>query len=99
MPIHPGGGVHVRKLLKWTVALVLIASAIGVVAYASLIDAPQRQAGRRGALDRNGPVPVLAAEARLADVPIYFGGVGTAKARNVVVVKPQVDGRIVSIDF
>ena len=50
-------------------------------------------------MDRNAPVPVLAAEARLADVPIYFGGVGTAKARNVVVVKPQVDGRIMSIDF
>lgn len=88
-----------RKLLKWTVALVLIAAAVGVVAYASLIDTPQRQAGRRGAMDRNAPVPVLVGEARLADVPIYFGGVGTAKARNVVVVKPQVDGRIMSIDF
>lgn len=88
-----------RKLFKWTLALALIASAVGVVAYASLIDTPLRQGGRRGQIDRNAPVPVLAAEARLADVPIYFGGVGTAKARNVVVVKPQVDGRILSINF
>lgn len=88
-----------KKLFKWTVVLALIASAVGVVAYASLIDPPQRQGGRRGQIDRNAPVPVLAAEARLADVPIYFSGVGTAKARNVVVVKPQVDGRILSINF
>ncbi len=88
-----------RKVFKWTAALALIASALGVVAYASLIDGPQRQGGRRFSMDRNAPVPVLAAEARLADVPIYFSGVGTAKARNVVVVKPQVDGRILSIDF
>ncbi len=46
-----------------------------------------------------GPVAVLVAPAKTADMPIYFDGVGTVKARNTVTVRPQVDGRIVSIDF
>src|SRR5262249_20412944 len=33
------------------------------------------------------------------NVPIYLDGVGTAKARNTVTVRPQVDGRILSINF
>ncbi len=88
-----------RKLLKWTAALALMGSAVAVVAYASLMDTPQRQAGRRGMMDRNAPVPVLAAAARRADMPVYFDGVGTARARNIVTVRPQVDGRIISINF
>jgi multidrug efflux system membrane fusion protein len=35
----------------------------------------------------------------MADVPLYLEGVGTAKARNTVTVRPQVDGRIMSINF
>ncbi|HLF70582.1 MAG TPA: efflux RND transporter periplasmic adaptor subunit, partial [Dehalococcoidia bacterium] len=33
------------------------------------------------------------------DVPVWLEGVGTAKARNTVTVRPQVDGKILSIDF
>ena len=32
-------------------------------------------------------------------MPVYLEGVGTAKARNTVTVRPQVDGRILSINF
>ena len=32
-------------------------------------------------------------------MPVYLDGVGTAKARNTVTVRPQVDGRILSINF
>ena len=32
-------------------------------------------------------------------MPVYLNGVGTAKARNTVTVRPQVDGRILSIKF
>src|SRR5262245_23271491 len=45
------------------------------------------------------PVPVIDAAARLADVPVYLNGVGTAKARNTVTVRAQVDGRIMSLKF
>jgi multidrug efflux system membrane fusion protein len=44
-------------------------------------------------------VPVLASVARLADVPVYLDGVGTAKALNAVLVRPQVDGKLIKIAF
>ncbi|HEY9359504.1 MAG TPA: efflux RND transporter periplasmic adaptor subunit, partial [Xanthobacteraceae bacterium] len=47
----------------------------------------------------NDPVPVLATAARLADVPVYLDGVGTAKALNTVTVRSQVDGKILEISF
>ena len=45
------------------------------------------------------PFPCSPLTARVADVPVYLNGVGTAKARNTVTVRPQVDGRIMSINF
>jgi multidrug efflux system membrane fusion protein len=54
---------------------------------------------RRGGGNANDTVPVLAAAARLADVPVYFDGVGTAKALNTVLVRPQVDGKLIKISF
>ena len=38
--------------------------------------------GRRARGGGEGAVPVLAVPARIADVPVYLDGVGTAKARN-----------------
>lgn len=55
--------------------------------------------GRRGASQLNGPVPVLATDAKTADVPVYINGVGAVKALNTVTVRAQVNGRIVEVDF
>lgn len=44
-------------------------------------------------------VPVLAVEACVADVPVYLDGVGTARALNTVTVRPQVDGKLISLSF
>ena len=56
--------------------------------------AVQKQAaGRRAKMLADAPVPVVDAPARIADVPVYLNGVGTAKARNTVTVRPQVDGQ------
>jgi multidrug efflux system membrane fusion protein len=44
-------------------------------------------------------VPVLVTTARAADVPVYLDGVGTAKALNTVLVRSQVDGKLMKIDF
>jgi multidrug efflux system membrane fusion protein len=44
-------------------------------------------------------VPILAAAARLADVPVYLGGIGTVKASNTVTVLPQVDGKLINVFF
>ncbi|MCZ3376057.1 efflux RND transporter periplasmic adaptor subunit [Rhizobium sp. AG207R] len=54
---------------------------------------------RRGMSQFGGPVPVLAADATTADVPVYINGVGSVKALNTVTVRPQVSGRIVEINF
>jgi membrane fusion protein, multidrug efflux system len=54
---------------------------------------------RRGGGNPNDTVPVLAIVARLADVPVYLDGVGTAKALNTVLVRSQVDGKLMKIDF
>jgi membrane fusion protein, multidrug efflux system len=87
----------VKKLLKSLVAILVI----GGLTYAAMHFTEgvqqERQRGRRGGAD--GPVPVIATQARLADVPVWLEGVGTAKARNTVTVRAQVEGKILSIDF
>ncbi len=44
-------------------------------------------------------MPVLAVEAKLADVPVYLDGVGTARALNTVTVRAQIDGKLLKIMF
>ena len=62
---------------------------------------PQSQQQRFGRNLRgdDGPVPVIAAQSRRADVPVYLDGVGTVRALNTVTVRPQVDGRLLSINY
>jgi multidrug efflux system membrane fusion protein len=55
--------------------------------------------GKRGSTTPGEAVPVLAVEARIADVPVYLDGVGTARALNTVTVRPQVDGKLLSLSF
>lgn len=57
------------------------------------------QSSRNRKFRDEGPVPVIASQAQLADVPVWLEGVGAAKARNTVTVRPQVDGKILSINF
>src|SRR5262249_58760099 len=57
-------------------------------------------AGRGGrGLRGDAPVPVLAAVAKKADVPVYFDGVGSSRALNTVTVRTQVDGKLMSVNF
>jgi membrane fusion protein, multidrug efflux system len=56
----------------------------------------QQRAGRFGA---DGPVPVLVSPVTRADVPVYLDAVGTIKALNTVTVRPQVDGKLLSVNF
>src|ERR1700731_2598270 len=45
------------------------------------------------------PVPVVAGTVAQHDVPIYLTGVGTVVAYNTVVVRSQIQGQLVSINF
>ncbi len=80
--------------------LCMIVAGLGVVAVTMW---PTVQKRERSSVLRRGPanaaVPVLVVPAKLADVPVYLEGVGTARARNTVTVRAQVDGKLLSIAF
>jgi multidrug efflux system membrane fusion protein len=79
------------------IGIVLIALA-AVFYYIFSASAPQQRRGGRFAAGE-GPVPVLVAPAARADVPVYMDAVGTIKALNTVTVRPQVDGKLLSVNF
>jgi multidrug efflux system membrane fusion protein len=86
-----------RKFIALAVGGVIVLAAIAILMTTQQQTAQNAGRGRR--LPTEGPVPVLATTARLADVPVYLDGVGTAKARNTVTVRPQVDGKLISVAF
>lgn len=86
-----------KKFFK-SVFAALVIGAITAAAIYFTQGGDQSQRGRRWAR-ADGPVPVVATQAKLADVPVWLEGVGSAKARNTVTVRPQVDGKILSINF
>ena len=80
--------------------LVGLGAAAGVVAFAIMKEpAAVGPGARRGGPSGDVPVPVLAGEAKLADMAVNLEGVGTAKALNTVTVRPQVDGKLIAITF
>src|SRR5262245_3142211 len=84
-----------RSIATAVVALAVIGGALAFWWQPGRTQAPR---GGRGFGD-DGPVPVIAAAVRKADVPVYLDGVGTIKALNTVTVRPQVDGRLLSVNF
>ena len=86
-----------RKFFKSVLAVLVIGALTAAAVYYTQ-GSDQSQRGRRWARSE-GPVPVVASQAKLADVPVWLEGVGSAKARNLVTVRPQVDGKILSVDF
>ena len=90
-------------------ALVSLALVAGIAHYSYDFWAPQtpqkqvkKGKGKRFAAtsgEQEEAVPVLSIDARTADVPVYLDGVGTARALNTVTVRPQVDGKLISISF
>jgi multidrug efflux system membrane fusion protein len=81
----------------FAIAFILIAFAAALY-YVFSASAPQQRRGGRFA-PGEGPVPVLVAVATRADVPLFLDAVGTIKALNTVTVRPQVDGKLLSVNF
>ena len=93
-----------RGRVPRTVAYAIALIVVGAIAYLLVAQTSTRQGpgggfGAGGRFGRDAPVPVLAATAKAADVPVYFDGVGTTRALNTVTVRPQVDGRLLQINF
>jgi multidrug efflux system membrane fusion protein len=82
-----------RRTVSITIAF-LILGGLGYIAWTSL---QQKQAASRARPDL--PVPVLAATPRVQDVPVYLDGVGAVRALNNVLVRPQVDGKLIVVNF
>jgi multidrug efflux system membrane fusion protein len=94
-----GKDAKVARLLNRALVYGVIAATTAIVAYVTVMPGVQKQVSGKRAKGGDGPVPVIDAPARVADVPVHLNGVGTAKARNTVTVRPQVDGRIIAIKF
>ena len=95
-----------KKLLTRLVVFLLLAAGVGAVYVASTKEGLQKMGSPFGGGKKGGgpnladlPVPVTGTEAKLADVPVSLDGVGTARALNTVTVKPQVDGKILKVNF
>jgi membrane fusion protein, multidrug efflux system len=82
-----------RRTVSITITL-LILGGLGYIAWTSL---QQKQAANRARPDL--PVPVLAATPRIQDVPVYLDGVGAVRALNTVIVRSQVDGKLIAVNF
>ena len=84
-----------RRTVSITITL-LILGGLGYIAWT--VSAQQKQAANRAARP-DLPVPVLAATPRIQDVPVYLDGVGAVRALNNVLVRPQVDGKLIAVNF
>lgn len=84
-----------RRAAVWGLVIVILAG-LGYYFFAAPWSSAQRaQRARIG----EGPVPVIAAAAKRADMPLYLDAVGTSRALNTVTVRPQVDGKLIQIAF
>jgi len=83
-----------RRTVSITITL-LILGGLGYIGWTSF---QQKQAANRNARP-DLPVPVLAATPRIQDVPVYLDGVGSVRALNNALVRSQVDGKLIAVNF
>lgn len=95
----PVQAVEAKRRLKNRLLMVVLSLLVigGVGATYWFRPAPSSTA--TGARPRTDAIPVLAAPAKKADVPIYLDGLGTVQAFQTVTVRPQVDGKLIDIRF
>lgn len=87
-----------RRALSWLIVIVAAGAALYYVFF--IMGSPQQRPLGRGRFAASSTaVPVLAAEAATADVPVTIASVGTTQALNTVTVRSQVDGKLISVDF
>src|SRR5216683_3835293 len=60
---------------------------------------PTVSPGRGAANAANAVIPVVVGEVAQRDVPIYMTGLGSVVAFNTVSIKPQVDGKLIKVNF
>jgi multidrug efflux system membrane fusion protein len=91
-------GPHGRRW-PWILAAIVLAAA-ALAAWYWFGHASADQAIARAKADAAGrPLPVVAAPARKGSIDVYIDALGTVIPRNVVVVRPRVDGQLLSVAF
>ena len=83
-----------RRVLATVIILAAVVAALYYV-----FGGPTAQQRRANRFGTEGPVPVLVSAVARADVPVYLDAVGTIKALNTVTVRPQVDGKLLTVNF
>jgi membrane fusion protein, multidrug efflux system len=81
-----------RRLVEFVILLALVAGVTVVAKYRSESETPPAPVAAPA-------VPVVAGTVTSHEVPIYARGVGTVIAYNNVVVRSQITGQLVSINF
>ena len=96
-PARASRAASARRMVSITLTLVILGG-LGYIGWTvRAAEADRRQRG--GGMPRDLPVPVLAATPRVQDVPVYLDGVGSVRALNNVIVRAQVDGKLISVNF
>ena len=101
---------RVWRLTAWIVGIAVVAVLLFPLVSTKIENKPAdgttasgQDTGKGGGKGRRagagGPVPVLTAKARGSDVPVYVEGVGTGQALNSVLIRSQVDGVLMSLNF
>lgn len=80
-----------KRILVVLVMLLVLAGLIWFGFFRHSSGSARDQAGRT--------VPVVVEKARTTDVPVVLHGVGTVQAYQTVTVKPQVNGKLLSLNF
>jgi membrane fusion protein, multidrug efflux system len=91
-------GLIASRARRRTVSITITLLIIGGLGYITWNALQQKQAANGGARP-DLPVPVLAANPRIQDVPVYLEGVGAVRALNTVIVRSQVDGKLIAVNF
>jgi membrane fusion protein, multidrug efflux system len=79
--------------------VILIGLAVGIVAAGALVFKQVWPSKDAEAADTPPPAPIVAGTVARHDVPIYLSGVGTVIVYNTVVVRAQIQGQLISINF
>jgi membrane fusion protein, multidrug efflux system len=87
------------RLLRRSVSIAITLLILGGLGHFGWVAMEQKQAANRRGGRPDLTVPVLAATPRIQDVPVYLDGVGAVRALNNVLVRSQVDGKLISINF
>jgi membrane fusion protein, multidrug efflux system len=88
-----------RSVLRRSVSLLVTLVILGGLGYIGWLAWQQKSGARNPNARPDLPVPVLAAMPRVQDVPVYLEGVGSVRALNTVIVRAQVDGKLIAVNF